>query len=542
MKTLNARDLQNDTLPQAIVLARGRARIELNDDEPIQLSMRLSVPNFGEIYCYADNEGRGYRKSAQLDFVAECAKTRVYRVREAYEKFAPAVGAEIEVADRLGRAITILRNKKLSTSQSYEALAQALHAGEKLALHNARTRIARLGEPRKSFMFGALSSRVEDPVVAARFKEVNNFATSGWYWWKPENAPDNDRVDYTRMDSSINWCWDNKIVPKGFGYLYMTPRRNPTVDAPRRSHHASHVACVFATDHGNLNPPQHRPESQSPRFNDRWSYDRIKKTYQTIIKQTMYRYHPKLQYAEIMNEAHDKANLWGMTHEQILDMAKMAFRAARDGSSIVKRQMNHCCMWGEYAKRRNADGSRRWTPFRFVKDCFDNGIDYEVIGLQLYYPQNDIFEIDRMLERFAVFNKPCHITESPPPARTASTPTPCARARTPPAGTAPGPQPCKPTGWNRSTHCSTANPTSNASAGGTSPTPRKILALRRYARRKQPAQRILPTLEEAPTTMGGRTQRPRLINVQERLEHESTRIEHESSRIDQRQILPCLHS
>ena len=89
----------------------------------------------------------------------------------------------------------------------------------------------------------------------------------------------------------------------------------------------------------------------------------------------------------------------------------MAFKAARDGSSVVRRQMNHCCMWGEYAKRRNADGSRRWTPYRFVKDCFDNGIDYEVIGLQLYYPQNDIFEIDRMLERFAVFNKPCHITE-----------------------------------------------------------------------------------------------------------------------------------
>src|SRR5690348_3684249 len=58
MRTFHARDLANDTLPQGIVLAKGRARVELNRSEPIQLSCRLKVPGFGEVYCYADNEGR----------------------------------------------------------------------------------------------------------------------------------------------------------------------------------------------------------------------------------------------------------------------------------------------------------------------------------------------------------------------------------------------------------------------------------------------------------------------------------------------------
>ena len=34
-----------------------------------------------------------------------------------------------------------------------------------------------------------------------------------------------------------------------------------------------------------------------------------------------------------------------------------------------------------------------------------------MLGLQLYYPQIDVLEIERMLDRFKAFNKPIHITE-----------------------------------------------------------------------------------------------------------------------------------
>jgi GH35 family endo-1,4-beta-xylanase len=157
--------------------------------------------------------------------------------------------------------------------------------------------------------------------------------------------------------------------------------------------------------------PNSEPSNVKREFNERWPYDRVKKTYEQVIRQTMQRFQGRCPVAEIMNEAHDKANLWGLNHEQILDMAKAAFRAAREGSPTVQRMMNHCCMWGEYAKNRNGDGSRRWSPHQFIKACFDNGIDYEVIGLQLYYPQHDVFEIDRMLDRFIEFNRSIHITE-----------------------------------------------------------------------------------------------------------------------------------
>src|SRR3954467_8412276 len=55
--TLCARDLANDPLPQHIALAEGRARVSLAA-EPIELSLRLDVPDFGEVYCWADNGGK----------------------------------------------------------------------------------------------------------------------------------------------------------------------------------------------------------------------------------------------------------------------------------------------------------------------------------------------------------------------------------------------------------------------------------------------------------------------------------------------------
>jgi hypothetical protein len=38
-------------------------------------------------------------------------------------------------------------------------------------------------------------------------------------------------------------------------------------------------------------------------------------------------------------------------------------------------------------------------------------VEFEVLGLQLYYPQMDLLEIERMLDRFHDFQKPIHITE-----------------------------------------------------------------------------------------------------------------------------------
>lgn len=373
--TLHARDLENDPLPQALATAEGRARIGLAK-EPIQLSARLRIPGFGEVYCYADNNGKGYAKPQTIEFLVEAAATRLRRVREIFEFERHQFPADPILQKHLAAAARPIPSKPPAAqiAAAYESLSHGLHAGERLTLNIARARISKFAAPRKNFLFGALSSaRSHGPVMEKHFNAAFNYAPISWYSWKNEQ-PEAQRIDYSRMDDSLQWCLDRKIVPKGYGYVYLT-------------------------------------NGATPEWIRKWPYDKVLAEYKRVVAQTMRRYAGKIPYVEVINEAHDKANLFRFSQKQVLELTREACRAAREGSPTVKRQINHCCLWAEYAKRTNADGSRRWSPFRYLTDCVKAGVEFENVGLQLYYPQQDLFEIERMLARFKNFNRPIQITE-----------------------------------------------------------------------------------------------------------------------------------
>jgi GH35 family endo-1,4-beta-xylanase len=369
--TLCARDLANDPLPQRIVHAEGRARIMLAG-EPIQLSARLKIPVFGEIYCWADNGGKGYTKHGNINFVVDAAATRFQRVREAHE-LAKQESAKLD--PRTEKYLKDAARPVTDVRTAYAALAAGLHAGEQISLARARNRISRLAKPRKEFFFGGMISGYDQlgPKWEQLVRDRFSFATASWYTWKDEH-PVEKRIDYARMDGSIQWCLDHKITPKGFGYCYMT-------------------------------------RGATPEWIRSWPFEKILPEYVRVVKQTMQRYAGKLRYAEIINEAHDKSNLWRLSQPQIIEITKAVCQAAREGSPTVKRQINNCCLWAEYARTPNKDGTRRWSPYRYIADCISSGVDFDVLGLQLYYPQIDVLEIERMLDRFKAFNKPIHITE-----------------------------------------------------------------------------------------------------------------------------------
>lgn len=369
--TLIARDLANDPLPQKIARAAGRARIDL-PREPIQVAARLKVPGFGEVYCWADNDGRGYTKPANVEFVIDAAATRLKRVRDAED------AARREGVTTDAKTMAYIKDAAQAVDDvrsAYSALAAGLHAGEHLTLARARHRIARLAEPRKDFLFGCMISGFDrlGPNYEQLVRDRFNFATGSWYTWGTEEPPE-QRINYARMDASLDWCWKHNITPKGFGYCYMT-------------------------------------RGATPEWLRAWPFARILPEYERVVTETMRRYDGRLQYAEIINEAHDKANLWHLSHEQVIEITRAVCAASRKGSPSVQRLINHCCLWAEYADRASSDGSRRWSPYRYLTDCVASGVEFEIIGLQLYYPQMDLLEIERMLDRFRTFNQPLHITE-----------------------------------------------------------------------------------------------------------------------------------
>jgi GH35 family endo-1,4-beta-xylanase len=142
-----------------------------------------------------------------------------------------------------------------------------------------------------------------------------------------------------------------------------------------------------------------------------WPYEKVLAEYKRIVSQTARRYAGRLPYMEVINEAHDKANLFHFSQSQLLELTRESCRAAREGDPQVKRVINHCCLWAEYARSLSKNQDRKWSPYRYLKDCTDNGVEFEIVGLQLYYPQQDLMEIDRMLTRFTDFKRAIHVSE-----------------------------------------------------------------------------------------------------------------------------------
>ena len=70
--------------------------------------------------------------------------------------------------------------------------------------------------------------------------------------------------------------------------------------------------------------------------------------------------------------------------------------------------INSCCPW---ARNVAIYGPPQRSPLSYLRACLASQIEFEVIGLQFYYPDQDMFECDRTLDRFAALGKPIHITE-----------------------------------------------------------------------------------------------------------------------------------
>ena len=161
MRLLHARDLANDPLPQTIVDAEGRARVALAK-EPMQVVCRLKVPGFGEVYCYADNDGKGYTREGNVDFVADAAATRLRRVREAAAEAKRARRAERSRAGAASRQPRPGRSRRSRARRARRRRTSRWRTGctraSAFALNAARHRIAKLREPRKDFGFGAMIS------------------------------------------------------------------------------------------------------------------------------------------------------------------------------------------------------------------------------------------------------------------------------------------------------------------------------------------------------------------------------------------------
>jgi hypothetical protein len=118
---------------------------------------------------------------------------------------------------------------------------------------------------------------------------------------------------------------------------------------------------------------------------------------------------------EIVNESHDWANEMQLTPQQITNVTKLACETAKDTNPKVHRLINNCCPYAEYVQLRkwgvlDAKYPQR-TPFQFMEDLVEAGVDFTITGQQMYFPYRDLQDIVILIERLQKFGRPVHLTE-----------------------------------------------------------------------------------------------------------------------------------
>jgi len=259
-----------------------------------------------------------------------------------------------------------------------ESLRESLWAGEMVVFERAQQLIAKQG-PRPGFLFGcnAFAYPQLGKAYADRFEALLNYATLPFYHFSVERVQGS--LDYSAADRILGWLQNTNIISKGHTFIFFSSMQEWLKNKP---------------------------------------YDETKRLCMQYIRQSIARYRHKIHVWDVINEAHLR-DMPLFTKEQHVDLTASAVRVAREADPTCCRIVNCCCTWSEYMSRPLGGSSAEFgkhtagqqSVYDYLKMVQDAKADFEVLGLQYYYPGRDMLEFERSIETFKDFGKPIHITE-----------------------------------------------------------------------------------------------------------------------------------
>ncbi|MGE5680714.1 MAG: endo-1,4-beta-xylanase [Bacillota bacterium] len=362
-------------------------------ERKFSVNARWFVEGFGFIWLGADNGGEYYtaqdfNPAGSLNY--EFARSRIIRnsnVRKRYESQGTQFSSEVRHLSSLSEELLDQARKISDTEKgarlSDKALEYALWAGEKIELERASSEIER--QKRNDNIAIGCESRhfvwAKSEEFAKRFVELFNFATVTHYVWDSWYELFEPREGYYNWgvkDDIVNWLLDNNITIQGRPLFWF----HPTV---------------------------------TPDWLKNKNFSDLKKYVEKHTKDLITHYGDKVLQWEVINEYHDWANIHNHTPEQITEIVRLACDKTKEVNPKVVKILNNCCPWAEYAARgrmARMDATRPLrSPRKFIQDITETGVDYDVLGIQIYFPQRDLSDIVRLLERLEKFGKPIYITE-----------------------------------------------------------------------------------------------------------------------------------
>lgn len=341
---------------------------------PYRVHVKMPVPLYGHLWVMADNLGEGYTGDF-VDFVSEAVRSYVAHAR----RFAEGLALSTVTQGHLDAALEFehLANRGVSTPDNrLYALSHAIYAAEGALVE--RSRAAVFAAPRADLMLGCNFSRFRaaDERYAKYFAQAFDFATLPFY--PGTTVPARDTYDYAYIDQALPFLLEKGVTPKGHPLFF---------------------------GHKEVNPP--------------WlfslPYPELRREAEKIARHHVSAYRDSILYWDAMNEAHDWANCFELTQDQLLDLTRATTGALREANDRAVSIVNICLPFAEYvAGRYNCYGAlpeRLRSPLGYLRALLEAGVDFDVTGIQLYFPGRDLVAVSLLLDAFAALGKPIHITE-----------------------------------------------------------------------------------------------------------------------------------
>lgn len=390
----------------------GELAIRYPKEQPLALSVLWEVPGFGRIITTADNEGQFYRlgQGGVLDFRTEAAKSKVAKVterlrsleRDAYS-FPQQLTTRVEEArEQLSYALDALQGEAAARALD-QVLCSAFWAGEEIELAKARADIAKMNlEQRRAKLFGSAFFAPNAPeTFQVRFAELFNFATTPFY--RRQLEPIEGQPDWATRDRLLDWLDERGMQRKGHPLSWWI-------------------------DHGLAD------------WMMKLSYKTLKEVIYQQIYDTVTRYRGRIKIWDVINEAHDpivKGNDLNLNVEQAFEITALACQATHDADPTATRIVNINRPWGEY--RSEWEMMDPMHAIEYVEELARRGIDYEVLGVQMYHggPEHyvrDMAEQSALVDQYIALGKPVHISEVQTPSSMEADPTKWLGGRIAPSG------------------------------------------------------------------------------------------------------------
>lgn len=364
--------------------------------ERFGINVRWNVEGFGYIFMTADNAGEFYRlppagKNVELNLAYELAASRVARNRNrrelhgrdgwspprevlAYMELSEGYLADAKKASQDGPACGALAQR---------ALQYALWASEMLELERSRHLIRQRGR-RKDFFIGCDARgyfQMDVELFLSRFTELFDYATITHYLISgvfEDFEPVEGKPQFDLRDA----------------LLRQLRQRNITVEG---------------------RPLWWSYKTTTPDWLRTKSYDEVRRYVEKHVREVVGHYGDQMYAWEVVNEFHDWANECRLSADQIIEVTRLACDVAKATNPKVKRLINNCAPFAEYVQLRkmtelDATYPQR-TPYQFLKQLVEQKVDFNITGVQMYFPYRDLADTFILIEKFGSLGKTVQLTE-----------------------------------------------------------------------------------------------------------------------------------